>query len=109
MPILITYLLNFYTFSIILSIACMALYVLRVKSLLDRLDIFTILQIKQSSKKDTIKSIVACLFMPIFNLLFSLTIILMCVLDNETVANTINKIAEEIVKKQEKEEEENNE
>lgn len=108
MPILITYLLNFYTFSIMLSMVCMALYIFKVKSLLDRLDIFTILQIKQSSKKDTIKTIVICLFMPIFNLLFSLTIILMCVVDNETVANIINKIAKEMVKKQE-EEEENNE
>lgn len=107
MPILITYLLNFYTFSIMLSMTCMALYALRVKSLLDRLDIFTILQIKQSSKKDTIKSIAACLFMPIFNLLFSLAIILMCVLNSEIVANTINKIAKEMVEKQEKEEEEN--
>ena len=108
MPILITYLLNFYTFSIMLSMVCMALYIFKVKSLLDRLDIFTILQIKQSSKKDTIKTIIICLFMPIFNLLFSLTIILMCVVDNETVANIINKIAKEMVKKQE-EEEENNE
>lgn len=108
MQTIIVYLLNFYTFSIMLSMVCMALYIFKVKSLLDRLDIFTILQIKQSSKKDTIKTIIICLFMPIFNLLFSLTIILMCVVDNETVANIINKIAKEMVKKQE-EEEENNE
>lgn len=108
MQTIIVYLLNFYTFSIMLSMVCMALYIFKVKSLLDKLDIFTILQIKQSSKKDTIKLIAACLFMPIFNLLFSLTVILMCVVDNETVANTINKIAKEMVKKQE-EEEENNE
>lgn len=108
MQTIIVYLLNFYTFSIMLSMVCMALYIFKVKSLLDKLDIFTILQIKQSSKKDTIKTIIICLFMPIFNLLFSLTIILMCVVDNETVANIINKIAKEMVKKQE-EEEENNE
>lgn len=108
MQTIIVYLLNFYTFSIMLSMVFMALYIFKVKSLLDRLDIFTILQIKQSSKKDTIKTIAVCLFMPIFNLLFSLTVILMCVLDNETVANIINKIAKEMVKKQE-EEEENNE
>lgn len=107
MQTIITYLLNFYTFSIMLSMVCMALYVLKVKSLLDRLDIFTILQIKQGSKKDTIITIAVCLFVPVFNLIFSLAIILMCIIDNETVANTINKIAEEMVEKQEKEEENN--
>lgn len=107
MQTIITFLLNFYTLSIMLSMVCMALYVFKVKSLLDRLDIFTILQIKQSSKKDIIISIAACLFVPVFNLMFSLAIILMCVIDNETVANTINKIAEEMVEKQEKEEENN--
>ncbi len=107
MQTIITFLLNFYTLSIMLSMVCMALYVFKVQSLLDRLDIFTILQIKQSSKKDIIISIAACLFVPVFNLMFSLAIILMCVIDNKTVANAINKIAEEMVKKQEKEEENN--
>lgn len=108
MQTIITFLLNFYTLSIMLSMVCMALYIFRVKSLLDKLDIFTILQIKQGSKKDTIITIAACLFVPVFNLMFSLAIILMCVIDNETVANTINNIAKEMVEKQE-EEEENNE
>lgn len=37
MQTIITYLLNFYTFSIMLSMVCMALYVLKVKSLLDKM------------------------------------------------------------------------
>lgn len=103
---IINIVLNIYTFSIMLSMVCLVLYFIRVKQMLDKLDIFEILKLGPNSAWDTVKSIAAYLFMPGVNLLFCLMIIILCVIPIDKAAELMNTAIKESIKKQE---EDNNE
>ena len=103
---IINIVLNIYTFSIMLSMVCLVLYFIRVKQMLDKLDIFEILKLGPNSAWDIVKIITACLFMPGLNLLFCLMVIILCVIPIDKAAELMNIAIKESIKKQE---EENNE
>lgn len=103
---IINIMLNIYTFSIMLSMVCLVLYFIRTKQMLDKLDIFEILELGPNSVWDTVKSIAACLFMPGVNLLFCLAIIILCVIPIDKAAEFMNMAIKESIKKQK---EDNNE
>ena len=103
---IINIVLNIYTFSIMLSMVCLVLYFIRVKQMLDKLDIFEILKLGPNSAWDIVKIITACLFMPGLNLLFCLMVIILCVIPIDKAAELMNIAIKESIKKQE---EDNNE
>lgn len=103
---IINIVLNIYTFSIMLSMVCLVLYFIRVKQMLDKLDIFEILKLGPNSAWDIVKIITACLFMPGINLLFCLMTIILCVIPIDKAAELMNTAVKESIKKQE---EDNNE
>lgn len=106
---IINIVLNIYTFSIMLSMVCLVLYFVRVKQMLDKLDIFEILKLGHNSVWDTVKSIAACLFMPGVNLLFCLMTIILCVIPIDKAAELMNTAIKERVKEEREQEEDNNE
>lgn len=96
--------LNIYTFLTILSVGCVILLILKIKAIAPRLDISLMMQMKKSSTKDTIIALLICMFMPGLHVVFSLTVIIFCLINNNTSAELINMIARQVIEDQQKEE-----
>lgn len=96
--------LNIYTFLTILSVGCIILLILKIKAIAPRLDISLMMQMKKSSTKDTIIALLICMFMPGLHVVFSLTVIIFCLINNNTSAELINMIARQVIEDQQKEE-----
>lgn len=90
---MITILLNIYTFSVLLAIACVGIYYCKLKMIMHQLDVFKILELGQDTK-EAIKSMLMCLFCPVFNLIFSFVVIALALMSNDTAASFINKAIE---------------
>ena len=96
--------LNIYTFLTILSVGCIILLILKIKAIAPRLDISLMMQAKRSSTKETIITLLICMFMPGLHVVFSLTVIMFCLINNNTSAELINMIARQVIEDQQKEE-----
>ena len=96
--------LNIYTFLTILSVGCVILLILKIKAIAPKLDISLIMQAKRSSTKETIITLLKCMFMPGLHVVFSLTVIMFCLINNNTSAELINMIARQVIEDQQKEE-----
>ena len=86
--------LNIYTFLTILSVGCVILLILKIKAIATRLDISLMMQVKKSSTKETI--------MPGLHIVFSLIVIIFCLINNNTSAELINMIARQVIEDQQK-------
>ena len=96
--------LNIYTFLTILSVGCIILLILKIKAIAPRLDISLMMQVKKSSTKETIITLLKCMFMPGLHTVFSLIVIIFCLINNNTSAELINMIARQVIEDQQKEE-----
>lgn len=96
--------LNIYTFLTILSVGCIILLILKIKAIAPRLDISLMMQVKKSSTKETIIALLKCMFMPGLHAVFSLIVIIFCLINNNVSAELINMMARDIIEKQQKEE-----
>lgn len=96
--------LNIYTFLTILSVGCIILLILKIKAIAPRLDISLMMQVKKSSTKETIIALLKCMFMPGLHIVFSLIVIIFCLINNNTSAELINMIARQVIEDQQKEE-----
>ena len=96
--------LNIYTFLTILSVGCIILLILKIKAIAPRLDISLMIQVKKSSTKETIITLLKCMFMPGLHAVFSLIVIIFCLINNNISAELINMMARDIIEKQQKEE-----
>ena len=96
--------LNIYTFLTILSVGCVILLFLKIKVIAPRLDISLMMQVKRSSTKETIITLLKCMFMPGLHAVFSLIVIIFCLINNNISAELINMMARDIIEKQQKEE-----
>lgn len=96
--------LNIYTFLTILSVGCIILLILKIKAIAPRLDISLMMQVKKSSTKETIITLLKCMFMPGLHAVFSLIVIIFCLINNNVSAELINMMARDIIEKQQKEE-----
>ena len=96
--------LNIYTFLTILSVGCIILLILKIKAIAPRLDISLMMQVKKSSTKETIITLLKCMFMPGLHVVFSLAVIIFCLINNNISAELINMMARDIIEKQQKEE-----
>lgn len=96
--------LNIYTFLTILSVGCIILLILKIKAIAPRLDISLMMQVKKSSTKETIIALLKCMFMPGLHAVFSLVVIIFCLINNNVSAELINMMARDIIEKQQKEE-----
>ena len=96
--------LNIYTFLTILSVGCVILLILKIKAIATRLDISLMMQVKKSSTKETIIALLKCMFMPGLHAVFSLIVIIFCLINNNISAELINMMARDIIEKQQKEE-----
>ena len=96
--------LNIYTFLTILSVGCVILLILKIKAIAPRLDISLMMQVKKSSTKETIITLLKCMFMPGLHAVFSLIVIIFCLINNNISAELINMMARNIIEKQQKEE-----
>ena len=96
--------LNIYTFLTILSVGCVILLILKIKAIAPRLDISLMMQVKKSSTKETIITLLKCMFMPGLHAVFSLIVIIFCLINNNTSAELINMIARQVIEDQQKEE-----
>ena len=96
--------LNIYTFLTILSVGCIILLILKIKAIATRLDISLMMQVKKSSTKETIITLLKCMFMPGLHAVFSLIVIIFCLINNNISAELINMMARDIIEKQQKEE-----
>ena len=96
--------LNIYTFLTILSVGCIILLILKIKAIAPRLDISLMMQVKKSSTKETIITLLKCMFMPGLHAVFSLVVIIFCLINNNVSAELINMMARDIIEKQQKEE-----
>lgn len=96
--------LNIYTFLTILSVGCVILLILKIKAIATRLDISLMMQVKRSSTKETIIALLKCMFMPGLHVVFSLMVILFCLINNSTSAELINIATRKVIEKQQKEE-----
>ena len=96
--------LNVYTFLTILSVGCVILLILKIKAIAPRLDISLMMQVKKSSTKETIIALLKCMFMPGLHAVFSLVVIIFCLINNNISAELINMMARDIIEKQQKEE-----
>ena len=92
--------LNIYTFLTILSVGCVILLILKIKAIATRLDISLMMQIKRATTKDTIITLLKCMFMPGFHAVFSLLVILFCLINNDKSAELINTIARKVIEEQ---------
>ena len=99
--------LNIYTFITMLSIGCIFLLFLKLKVIVNRIDMSLMMQIKSSSTKNTIITLLQYIFMPGFHAVFSLIVIIFCLINNDKSAELINMMAHEMVKKQQGEEMDN--
>lgn len=96
--------LNIYTFLTILSVGCIILLILKIKAIAPRLDISLMMQVKKNSTKETIITLLKCMFMPGLHIVFSLIVIIFCLINNNTSAELINIIARQVIEKQQEEE-----
>ena len=96
--------LNIYTFLTILSVGCVILLFLKIKAIATRLDISLMMQVKKSSTKESIITLLKCMFMPGLHAVFSLIVIIFCLINNNISAELINMMARDIIEKQQKEE-----
>ena len=96
--------LNIYTFLTILSVGCIILLILKIKAIAPRLDISLMMQVKKSSTKETIITLLKCMFMPGFHAVFSLFTIIFCLMNNNTSAELINMAVRQVIEDQQKEE-----
>ena len=96
--------LNIYTFLTILSVGCVILLILKIKAIAPRLDISLMMQVKKSSTKETIITLLKCMFMPGLHAVFSLIVIIFCLINNNISVELINMMARDIIEKQQKEE-----
>ena len=96
--------LNIYTFLTILSVGCIILLILKIKAIAPRLDISLMMQVKKSSTKETIITLLKCMFMPGLHAVFSLIVIIFCLINNNISAELINMIARQVIEDQQKEE-----
>ena len=96
--------LNIYTFLTILSVGCIILLILKIKAIAPRLDISLMMQVKKSSTKETIITLLKCMFMPGLHAVFSLIVIIFCLINNNISAELINMMARDIIEKQQREE-----
>ena len=96
--------LNIYTFLTILSVGCVILLILKIKAIATRLDISLMMQVKKSSTKETIITLLKCMFMPGLHAVFSLVVIIFCLINNNISAELINMIARQVIEDQQKEE-----
>ena len=96
--------LNIYTFLTILSVGCIILLILKIKAIAPRLDISLMMQVKKSSTKETIITLLKCMFMPGLHAVFSLIVIIFCLINNNISVELINMMARDIIEKQQKEE-----
>ena len=96
--------LNIYTFLTILSVGCVILLFLKIKVIAPRLDISLMMQVKKSSTKESIITLLKCMFMPGLHAVFSLIVIIFCLINNNISAELINMMARDIIEKQQKEE-----
>ena len=96
--------LNISTFLTILSVGCIILLILKIKAIATRLDISLMMQVKKSSTKETIITLLKCMFMPGLHIVFSLIVIIFCLINNNTSAELINMIARQVIEDQQKEE-----
>ena len=96
--------LNIYTFLTILSVGCVILLILKIKAIAPRLDISLMMQVKKSSTKETIITLLKCMFMPGLHAVFSLIVIIFCLINNNISAELINMMARQVIKDQQKEE-----
>ena len=96
--------LNIYTFLTILSVGCIILLILKIKAIAPKLDISLMMQVKKSSTKETIITLLKCMFMPGLHAVFSLIVIIFCLINNNTSAELINMIARQVIEDQQKEE-----
>ena len=96
--------LNIYTFLTILSVGCIILLILKIKAIATRLDISLMMQVKKSSTKETIITLLKCMFMPGLHAVFSLIVIIFCLINNNISAELINMMVRDIIEKQQKEE-----
>lgn len=99
--------LNIYTFLTILAVGCLILFILKVKVIAPRLDISLMMQVKRSTTKDTIITLLKCMFMPGFHAVFSLLVIIFCLINNNTSAELVNMAVRKVVEEQQKEEMDN--
>ena len=96
--------LNIYTFLTILSVGCVILLILKIKAIATRLDISLMMQVKKSSTKETIITLLKCMFMPGLHAVFSLIVIIFCLINNNISAELINMMARQVIEDQQKEE-----
>ena len=97
--------LNIYTFLTILSVGCVILFILKIKVIVPRLDISLMMQVKRSTTtKETIITLLKCMFMPGLHIVFSLIVIIFCLINNNTSAELINIVARQVIEDQQKEE-----
>ena len=96
--------LNIYTFLTILSVGCIILLILKIKAIATRLDISLMMQVKKSSTKETIITLLKCMFMPGLHAVFSLIVIIFCLINNNISAELINMMARQVIEDQQKEE-----
>lgn len=96
--------LNIYTFLTILSVGCVILLILKIKAIAPRLDISLMMQVKRSSTKETIITLLKCMFMPGLHAVFSLIVIIFCLINNNISAELINMMARQVIEDQQKEE-----
>ena len=92
--------LNIYTFLTILSVGCVILFILKIKVIAPRVNISLMMQIKRATTKDTIITLLKCMFMPGFHAVFSLLVILFCLINNDKSAELINTIARKVIEEQ---------
>ena len=96
--------LNIYTFLTILSVGCVILLFLKIKVIAPRINISLMMQVKRSSTKETIITLLKCMFMPGLHAVFSLIVIIFCLINNNISAELINMIARQVIEDQQKEE-----
>ena len=99
--------LNIYTFLTILSVGCVILLILKIKAIAPKLDISLMMQVKRATTKDTIITLLKCMFMPGFHAVFSLFTIIFCLMNNNTSAELVNMAVRKTVEEQQKEEMDN--
>ena len=98
---MLRFLADAYTVSVMIAMICFLLYYFKVESIITEINIDRVLKVKTCSIKELVKTILLCVFCPIFNILFSIIAIMFVFMYKEEAVMVVNKILEKAIEEQE--------
>ena len=98
---MLRFLADAYTVSVMIAMMCFLLYYFKVESIITEINIERVLKVKTCSIKELVKTILLCVFCPIFNILFSIIAIMFVFMYKEEAVIVVNRILEKAIEEQE--------